>query len=124
MATFQLTRRRTRRQKLLQQQLQEEDIMDAIRIAVRTLFRFTHRASDAKALWSDSHVVWIGKSTYLNWCLEDSEFDIPWVVQKAHSAPRDKEKLRELVSEEVMSLFMEQLGALPRKKTANWLPLP
>lgn len=124
MATFQLAQRRTRRQKTLQQQLQAEELSDAIRIAVRTLFRFTHRASDAKALWSDAHVVWVGKSTYLNWCLEDSEFDIPWVVGKAQGAPRDKEKLREIVSTEVMDLFQKQLAALPRKKTANWLPLP
>ena len=124
MATFQLAQRRTRRQKTLQQQLQEEDVTDAIRIAVRTLFRFTARASDARALWSDAHVVWLGKSTFLNWCLEDSEFDVPWVVGKSKRAPRDKEKLNELVSTEVMSLFQKELAALPRKKTGNWLPLP
>lgn len=124
MPNFQLARRRTRRQKTLQEQLTTEDVTDAISVAVRTLFRFTHRASDAKALWSDSHVVWLGKSTYLNWCLEDSEFDIPWVVSKSRGAPRDKEKLKELVSTEVMSLFTSQLSKLPRKKTGNWLPLP
>ena len=124
MATFQLAQRRTRRQKTLQQQLQNEDLKEAIRIAVRTLFRFTHRASDARALWSDAHVVWLGKSTYLNWCLEDSEFDVPWVVAKANGAPRDKAKLREIVAEEVMTLFAGQLSKLPRKKTGNWLPLP
>lgn len=124
MATFQLTQRRTRRQKTLQAQLQGEDLTEAIRIAVKSLFRFTHRASDARALWSDAHVVWLGKSTYLNWCLEDSEFDIPWVVSKAKGAPRDKAKLREIVSEQVMELFTSQLAKLPRRKTANWLPLP
>jgi hypothetical protein len=56
--------------------------------------------------------------------LEDSEFDVPWVVSKAQGAPRDKEKLREIVAAEVMDLFAKQLAALPRKKTANWLPLP
>ena len=124
MATFQLAQRRTRRQKTLQQQLQNEELNEAIRICVRTLFRFTHRASDARALWSDAHVVWLGKSSYLNWCLEDSEFDVPWVVAKAKGAPRDKAKLREIVAEQVMTLFAEQLSALPRKKTGNWLPLP
>ncbi len=98
--------------------------MEAIRISVRTLFRFTHRASDARALWSDAHVVWLGKSTYQNWCMEDSEFDIPWVVSKSKGAPRDKTKLKEIVAEEVMQLFAAQLSKLPRKKTGNWLPLP
>lgn len=124
MATFQATARRTRRQKTLQQQLANEDFDDAISIAVRTLFRFTHRASDARALWSDAHVVWLGKSTFLNWCVEDSEFDIPWVVAKSRGASRDKTKLREDVSEKVMELFAKKLGELPRKKTGNWLPLP
>ena len=124
MTTFQATARRTRRQKTLQQQLANEDLNDAIKIAVKTLFRFTHRASDARALWSDAHVVWLGKSTYLNWCVEDSEFDIPWVVSKSRGAPRDKTKLRELVAEEVTALFQKQLSQLPRKKTGNWLPLP
>lgn len=124
MATFQATARRTRRQKTLQQQLANEDFDDAISIAVRTLFRFTHRASDARALWSDAHVVWLGKSTFLNWCVEDSEFDIPWVVAKSRGAARDKTKLREEVSVKVMELFTKKLGELPRKKTGNWLPLP
>ena len=124
MSSFQLAQRRTRRQKTLREQLKSEDLYEAIRIAVRTLFRFTHRASDARALWADAHVVWLGKSTYLNWCLEDSEFDIPWVVSKAQGVPRDKEKLREIVEIEVMEFFTKQLAALPRKKTMNWLPLP
>ncbi len=124
MATFQLAQRRTRRQKTLREQLQEEDLYEAIRIAVRTLFRFTHRASDARALWSDAHVVWLGKSTYLNWCMEDSEFDIPWVVSKSQGVPRDKERFKQIVAEEVMEFFNKELSVMPRKKTANWLPLP
>ena len=124
MAIFTAQSRRTRRQKTLQQQLATEDVSEAIGVAVRTLFRFTHRASDARALWSDAHVVWLGKSTYINWCLEDSEFDIPWVVAKSKGAPRDKAKLREMVATQVTDLFAKQLSELPRKKTGNWLPLP
>jgi hypothetical protein len=124
MANFQSALRRTRRQKTLQTQLEGADLSEAISLAVRTLFRFTHRASDSKALWSDSHVVWLGRSTYLNWCLEDSEFDIPWVVAKAKGAPRDKAKLREAVAAQVTDLFVNQLAKLPRKQTGNWLPLP
>ena len=124
MTSFQLAQRRTRRQKTLQKQLNGTEFGEAVRVAVRTLFRFTHRASDAKALWSDAHVVWLGRSTYLNWCLEDSEFDIPWVVSKAKGAPRDKTKLREEVAVQVTDLFASQLSDLPRKKTGNWLPLP
>ena len=124
MAYFKPVLRRTRRQKTLQQQLEEQDLGDAIGIAVRTLFRFTHRASEGKALWSDAHVVWLGRSTYLNWCLEDSEFDIPWVVAKSKGAPRDKVKLRETVSAQITELFASQLSQLPRKNTGNWLPLP
>ena len=124
MANFQSALRRTRRQKTLQTQLEGADLSEAISLAVRTLFRFTHRASDSKALWSDSHVVWLGRSTYLNWCLEDSEFDIPWVVAKAKGAPRDKAKLRDAVAAQVTALFVNQLAKLPRKQTGNWLPLP
>ena len=56
MASMKLATRRTRRQKSLQAQLSDHDFYTAVPIAVKTLFRFTHRASDAKALWSDAHV--------------------------------------------------------------------
>ena len=124
MVNLNLASRRTRRQKNLQSQLTETDFDEAIQLAVKTLFRFTHRASDSKALWSDAHVVWLGRCTFLNWCMEDPEFDIPWVVSKARNAPRQKEVLTEAVRTQVTDIFAKQLSGLPRRKTGNWLPLP
>ena len=116
--------RRTRRQKNLQTQLTGEDFDEAVQLAVKTLFRFTHRASDSKALWSDAHVVWLGRSTFLNWCMEDPEFDIPWVVASAADAPHDADELRQAVKSELTAYWADQLAALPRMSTGNWLPLP
>ena len=116
MASFQLARRRTPRQLRLREQLEGKDFQAAIAFAVKNLFRFTHRASEGKALWSDFHVVWLGKSTFLTWCLEDSEFDIPFIVAKTRNAPRDKSKLREAVSSEVMVQFQAHLSELPREE--------
>lgn len=124
MVNLNVAPRRTRRQKNLQSQLSDHDFYSAVRLAVKTLFRFTHRASDAKALWSDAHVVWLGRSTFLTWCLEDPEFDLVWVVSKSRNAPRQKEVLREAVRAEVTDIFGKQLSELPRRKTGNWLPLP
>jgi hypothetical protein len=56
--------------------------------------------------------------------MEDSEFDIPWVVSKSQGVPRDKERFKQIVAEEVMEFFNKELSVMPRKKTANWLPLP
>lgn len=124
MATFTLAQRRTPRQLRLREQLEGKDFEKSVAFVVKNLFRFTDRASDAKALWSDFHMVWIGRSTFITWCLEDSEFDVPFVVAKTRSAPRDKTKLREAVAEIVTAEFQQYLTSLPRKKTGNWLPLP
>ena len=115
---------RTRRQLVLQEQVEGEYLSDAIPFVVKSLFRFTHRASDSKALWSDAHVVWLGRNTFATWCIEDAAFDVPWIVKKAKNAPKDQLVLQETVREEVMAFFQTQLSALPRKKTGNWLPLP
>ncbi len=124
MASFNLAQRRTPRQLRLREQLEGKDFKASIAFAVKNLFRFTHRASDVKALWSDFHVVWLGRTTFVTWCLEDSEFDIPFIVAKTRNAPRDKAQLREEVAAEVMAQFQIHLAALPKKKTGNWLPLP
>lgn len=124
MVGLNLAARRTRRQKNLRSQLAGEDFDVAVRLAVKTLFRFTHRGVGSKALWSDAHVVWIGRSTFLNWSLEDPEFDIPWIVSKARNAPKNKDLLSEAVRNEITSIFAKQLTGLPRRKTGNWLPLP
>lgn len=124
MSAFQLAQRRTPRQIRLREQLEGKDFQSSVGFVVKNLFRFTHRSSEGKALWSDFHVVWLGKSTFLTWCLEDSEFDVPFIVAKCRNAPRDKAKLREAVSTEVLAQFQHHLSQLPRKKTGNWLPLP
>ena len=100
------------------------ELETAILIAIRSLFKFTHRAADSKALWSDAQVVWLGRSTFLHWCLEDAEFDIPWIVARARNAPRDRNRLREIVHARVVDYFASQLDKLPRRQTGNWLPLP
>jgi hypothetical protein len=88
------------------------------------MFRFTHRAKEGKALWSDSHVVWLGRSTFLHWCLDDSEIDIPWIVAGSIKAPTNRVRLRERVEELVLEYFTTSLNNLPRRSTGSWLPLP
>ena len=95
----------------------------ALPIAVKALFHFTHRARDSKALWAKSQCVWLGRSTFLHWSLND-DFDVPWLVAKTKNAPRDKESLQKLVQDELAAYFADRLSKLPRRSTGNWLPLP
>ena len=117
--------RRTAKQKSLREHVEEGiEFESAVLVSVKTLFRFTHRATEGKALWSDENVVWLGRNTFLHWCLEDTAFDLPWIVGKTKNAPRDRAKLKERIKDELTDYFGDQLAALPRKKTGSWLPLP
>ncbi len=114
----------TPRQVSIRRRLKGQDFQSAVLMAVDALFQFTHRAADARALWSDARVVWLGRSTFLHWCLEDAEFDVPWLVRGTTDAPRDVAELRELVGTQLTAYFAERLSKLPRRSTGNWLPLP
>lgn len=111
-------------QRTLRRRASGIELQTAVSQTVEAVFAFTHRASNAKALWSDEWVVWLGRSTYLHWALNDVEINIPWIVAKATDAPRNSADLRKAVQAELTSYFAERLSALPRKSTGNWLPLP
>ena len=118
------SRKPTPRQVSIRRRLKGQDFQSAVLFAVHDLFQFTHRATDARALWSDARVVWLGRSTFLHWCLEDAEFDVPWLVRGTADAPRDVAELREQVRSQLTDYFAERLSKLPRRSTGNWLPLP
>lgn len=110
-------------QKNLREKLDGVDFSEALPQAVNRMFRFTHRAKDAKALWANSHNVWLGRTTFLHWSLND-EFDLPWILAKTKNAPRSREDLNKRVEEELAVYFAARLTELPKRATGNWLPLP
>lgn len=114
---------RSMTQKALREQLTGVDFSEALPTAVARLFRFTHRANEGKALWANSHNVWLGRTTFVHWSL-NQEFDIPWIVAKAKNAPRNREDLNQRVEEELLTYFAQRLTELPKRATGNWLPLP
>jgi hypothetical protein len=96
----------------------------AVRLAVDVLFGFTHRASGGKALWCGTARVWLGRTTFMAWALEDPDMDIPRVVSKAADAPDSTEELREAVQAELVAHWADYLSSLPEKSTPRWAPLP
>ena len=116
--------RRSRKQRSIREAVNGEALEAAVPTAIASFFRFTHRTGDRKALWCDSLVVWLGRSTFLTWCLEDAEIDIPWVVANSVDAPNDKKELRTQVRLLARAYFESQLGGLPPRSTGSWLPLP
>ena len=107
----------------LRERLKGMEFDVALPLAVKALFRFSHRAKDAKALWASHQNVWIGRPTVVHWSLND-EFDVPWLVAKSKNAPRSREDLNERVKTELASHFAECLSSLPKKSSGSWLPLP
>ena len=107
----------------LRRRLEGIEFQKAVGMVMRSLFQFTHRASNSKALWSSNQAVWLGKSTFLHWSLTD-EFDVPWLLAKAKNAPLDHELLHERVKSELTSYFSRRLSKLPKRSTGSWLPLP
>ncbi len=77
---------RSNSQVAIREKLDGVEFEEAVSTAVMILFRFSHRAKGAKALWSKSHSVWLGRSTFMHWSLND-EFDVPYCVSKARNAP-------------------------------------
>lgn len=114
---------RSQSQTIMREKLTGVDFSEALPQAVERMFRFTHRAKDAKALWANSHNVWLGRTTFVHWSVNE-EFDIPWILSKTKNAPRNREDLKKRVEEELMTYFMARLSVLPKRQTGNWLPLP
>ncbi len=114
---------RTQGQIKLREKVTGVDFTEALPQVVNRLFRFTHRAKDAKALWANSHNVWLGRATFLHWSL-NSEFDVPWIMSKTKNAPRSRVDLNKRIEKELAEYFAERLTELPKRGTGNWLPLP
>ncbi len=120
----QVAKQHTQKQRSVRNHVKGLELDAAVSYAVRSMFRFTARAKEGKALWSESHVVWLGRSTFLHWCLDDSEIDIPWIVSGSSKAPTNRARLRERVEELAVEYFANCLSTMPRRSTGSWLPLP
>lgn len=96
----------------------------AVWLAADALFGFTHRASRANALWSDTTHVWLGSTTFLDWAMHDADIDIPRMVAKTSGAPESADELHEAVHAELIAYWADHLASLPHKSTPSWLPLP
>jgi hypothetical protein len=117
-------RRVTPNQAALRRRCAGLELHSGIELAINHLFRFTHRAIGAKALWSDQRVVWLGRTTFLDWAMNEDEFNIPWVVAQTSDAPQSRQELRLLVQEELGRYFHAQVSSLPKRNLESWLPLP
>ena len=124
MKTKQSGQPHTRRQRWIRRRAVDLHLRGAVRLAVNTFFRFTHRSKDAKALWSQRERVWIGNRTFLEWALSEAEIDIPWIVAKSADAPESKNEFRRAVREELLACWADQMAELPSKSTPRWPPLP
>ena len=124
MGTSRLGHAPTGRQRSIRRHSRGLPLKRAVRFSVDALFEFNWRATQAKALWSETERVWLGSDTFLHWAIWDADIDIPWVVATAAGAPEDAERLREAVREELVAYWADRLAALPRKGRPHWLPLP
>ncbi|MGA2259220.1 MAG: hypothetical protein ABSG53_31490 [Thermoguttaceae bacterium] len=114
----------TCRQRSIRRRARQYSLKKAVRFAVDVCFRFSGRAVQVKALWSETERVWLGSKTFLDWAMWIENIDIPWVVATAAGAPTDVEELRDAVLAELNSYWADRLAALPSKERPNWLPLP
>ena len=114
----------TCRQRSIRRRARRYSLKEAVRYAVDVCFRFTGRAVQVKALWSETERVWLGSKTFLDWAMCLENIDIPWAVATAAGAPEDPGQLREAVLEELHAYWTDRLKALPSKERPHWLPLP
>ncbi len=87
-----LPRVSTCRQRSIRRRARRYSLPQAVRFAVEVCFRFTGRAVQAKALWSETEHVWLGNKTFLDWAMCIENIDIPWAVATAagaQTAPSD-----------------------------------
>lgn len=114
----------TDRQVMIRRRSRGVPLKLAVRSAVDAYFHFSFRTVQGEALWSATERVWLGRRTFLHWALWLADFDIPWAVSTAVGAPHAVEQLRGEVFAELVSYWVEQVAALPRRKKPGWLPLP
>ena len=119
-----LPRVSTCRQRSIRRRARRFSLQEAVRFAVDVCFRFSGRAVQVKALWSETERVWLGSKTFLDWSMWIENIDIPWAVATAAGAPKDVEQLREAVLLELNSYWADRLETLPSKERPHWLPLP
>jgi hypothetical protein len=112
------------RQKWIRRRTRHLSLPKAVGCAVDAIFRFTHRALKARALWSEAERVWLGRETFLHWALSDAEIDIPWVVADSIGAPIAFDALHAAVNVELAAYWERRLATLPRTGNPCWLPLP
>ncbi len=114
----------TCRQRSIRRRARRFSLKKAVRFAVDVSFRFSGRAVQVKALWSETERVWLGSKTFLDWAMQIENIDIPWVVATAAGAPEDVAQLREAVLAELNTYWADRLEVLPSKERPHWLPLP
>jgi hypothetical protein len=114
----------TGRQRAIRRHARHCSLPQAVRYAVDVCFRFSGRAVQVKALWSETERVWLGSKTFLDWAMCVENIDIPWSVATAAGAPEDVEQLREAVLAELNSYWADRLAVLPSQERPHWLPLP
>ena len=114
----------TCRQRSIRRRARRYSLKKAVRFAVDVSFRFSGRAIQVKALWSERERVWLGSKTFLDWAMCVENIDIPWAVATAVGAPENVEQLREAVLAELHSYWADCLESLPDKERPRWLPLP
>lgn len=112
------------RQRSVQRRARQMSFRPAVWLAADALFGFTHRATNAKALWCETVRVWLGRTTFLDWAMDESDINIPRIVHKSTGAPDALDELQKAVREELMAYWADHLTSLPRKSTRAWLPLP
>ena len=124
MASFQLARRRTPPTAPITRATRRKDSKQPSRLPLKICFVSRTVLPRAKRCGPTSTLFGLESRHFLTWCLEDSEFDIPFIVAKTRNAPRDKSKLREAVSSEVIGAVPGAPFGVAAEKTGNWLPLP
>jgi hypothetical protein len=112
------------RQRSVRRRASQLPFKAAVWLAVDALFRFTHRASRAKALWSDHAHAWLGSATFLDWAMGDPDIDIPRIVASTAGSPESADELHEAVHGELIAYWADHLASLPRRSKPPWLPLP
>jgi hypothetical protein len=119
-----LPRVSTCRQRSIRHRARRYSLQKAVRYAVDISFRFSARAVQVKALWSETERVWLGSKTFIDWAMWIDNIDIPWAVATADGAPNDVEELRDAVLAELNAYWADRLETLPPKERPHWLPLP
>ncbi len=93
-------------------------------MAADDLFHFTHSKDGSKALWSKTVSVWLGRTTFIHWTMNDTTIDVPRIVADTDGAPDNPDDFRKAVKLELMDYWVDHLESLPSKSTPAWMPLP